>query len=350
MRPEPRVSFPTSRPVSMLRLGEYFTLDHEGNIEFRAWYQAESNTPILGSWHVKLDNSLEEILVRGTVAPEFGGGTAVTFKESNAWNSGGRYALSGPASRGGTFSNGIFLFVPGTSTPAPPGASVDVQPTDDTTGATPVTLTFDSVIEAGSVSLTTSAGGPAIPSAFVLGESPVFYNISSTAVSAGLITVCIDVSQMDFQGNPNPRLLHFENGNWTDVTVGGVLNGQLCGQVSSLSPFVVATLPLTLNVTLTPSVLWPPNNKLVHIEASIQVSGECGGTPTVELVSISSNESLKSDDVVMGQNPLRFQLRASRRGNGKGRTYTIIYLTSDPCGNSVLASAFVIVPHDQGGK
>jgi hypothetical protein len=223
-----------------------------------------------------------------------------------------------------------------------------VQPTDDTTGATPVTLTFDSVIAAGSVSLTTSAGGPAIPSAFALGDSPVFYNISSTAVFTGLITVCIDVSQMDFQGNPNPRLLHFENGSWTDVTVGGVQNGQLCGQVSSLSPFVVATLPLTLNVTLTPSVLWPPNNKLVNIEASIQVSGECGGTPTVELVSISSNEALKPDDVVMGQNPLKFQLRASRSGNGKGRTYTIIYRASDPCGNSVLTSAYVLVPHDQG--
>jgi len=330
-------------------LAEYFTLDHEGNIEFRAWYQAEGYTPIYGSWHVKPDNSIEEILVRGTVAPEFGGGTAVNFKESNAWNSGGRYALSASIA-GGTFSGGIFLFVPGTTTPAPPGTSVEVQPIDDTTGATPVTLTFDGVIEAGNVSLTTSAGGPAIPSAFALGDSPVFYNISSTAVFTGLITVCIDVSQMDFQGNPNPRLLHFENGSWIDVTVGGVENGQLCGQVSSLSPFVVATLPLTLNVTLTPSVLWPPNNKLVNINASIQVSGECGGNPVVELVSITCNEALKPDDIVIGQDPLKFQLRAGRSGKGMGRTYTIIYRATDLCGNSVLASAYVIVPHDQGKK
>jgi len=105
-----------------------------------------------------------------------------------------------------------------------------------------------------------------------------------------------------------------------------------------------------MNVALSPSVLWPPNNKLADIEASIQVSGECGGSPVVEIVSISSNEALKPGDVVTGPNPLKFRVRAARDGKGKSRTYTIIYRATDPCGNSVLTSAYVIVPHDQRNK
>jgi hypothetical protein len=64
-----------------------------------------------GIWHVRTDNVIEAMVVRGAVAPESGGGTVVSFLTSIAWNSGGRYALWGRVS-GGTYTDGIFLFDP----------------------------------------------------------------------------------------------------------------------------------------------------------------------------------------------------------------------------------------------
>jgi hypothetical protein len=41
-----------------------------------------------------------------------------------------------------------------------------------------------------------------------------------------------------------------------------------------------------------------------------------------------------------------FKLRAERDGAGTGRVYTITYRVTDESGNSAIASAAVIVPHD----
>src|SRR5260370_14405576 len=50
------------------------------------------------------------------------------------------------------------------------------------------------------------------------------------------------------------------------------------------------TAPPTLWVSLSPNVLWAPNNKLVKVTATVDASDACGSNPSVVLVSITSND------------------------------------------------------------
>jgi hypothetical protein len=334
-------------------VGENFELGPAGDLAFQNLFVAAGGNSG-GIWHVKTDNTIEEILVRGIVAPEFGGGSAVESTASASWNSGGRFAVWARVS-GGTFTDGIFLFVPTVSTNTPAGTVVPVTATDSTTGTTPVEMTFDSVTTAGNTTLTTSSGGPAIPTAFALGDPPVFYNLETTATFTGSIGVCIDFSSVSFPAGSNLRLLHFQGGAWVDVTTSGPTGNIICGNVTSLSPFTVVqqldnTAP-ALTVTLTPNVIWPPNKQMVQVSASIEVSDNFDPSPRVELVSITSNEFLKPGDIegaTFNTDDRSFQLRATRAGGGSGRVYTITYRARDASGNTTVQSAQVVVPHDQG--
>ena len=344
---------------------------------------------------------------------------------------------------GGTFTDGIFLFVPTVSTNTPAGTVVPVAVTDSTTGTTPVVMTFTSVTQAGDTSLTTSSGGPAIPTAFALGNPPVFYNISTTAAFAGSINVCVDFSSVSFPPGANLRLLHFNGTSWVDVTTSGPSGSVICGNVTSLSPFTVVqllnrppsanagadqvvectshsgcsftldgsgstdpdhdtlsyvwkggsgnvvgtsasvsltrglgsytftltvsdpfnqhstatthvtvrdTTPPTLSVALSPNSIWPPNNKMVPITATITVSDLCDPNPQVRLVSITSNGPLGAGDIqaILNADTRSFQLRATRAGSGDGRIYTVTYRATDASGNSTVKTAQVLVPHDLG--
>ena len=111
-----------------------------------------------------------------------------------------------------------------------------------------------------------------------------------------------------------------------------------------------------LEVTVTPDMLWPPNHKYVDVAATVVATDNFDPYPTVELVSVTSDEpdagldeeDLPEDIVIVSD--YNFQLRAERWDEGDGRTYTITYRVTDACGNSTLASATVTVPHDQREK
>jgi hypothetical protein len=421
---------------------ENFQLGPAGDLAFQNYFLA-SGQRTFAFWHVKTDSTMEEILVRGNVAPEFGGGSAVMSTPSASWNSGGRYPVWARVS-GGTFTDGIFLFVPTVGTNTPAGTSVPVTATDSTTGTTPVALTFATVTTSGETSLTTSSGGPAIPTSFALGDPPVFYNIETTATFSGSIGVCINFSTVSFPPSSTLRLLHFEGGAWVDVTTSGPSGNLICGSVNSLSPFTVArqlnrapvanagadrivectsgsgctftlngsgstdpdhdtlsyvwkngsgavvgtsanltltralgtytftltvkdpfnlsstaithvtvrdTVAPTLTVAMSPNSIWPPNNKMVQVTASIMASDACDPHPLIQLVSITCNETLAADDVqgaTLNTDDRSFQLKATRAGGGSGRVYTITYRARDASGNATLKSAQVVVPHDQG--
>lgn len=118
------------------------------------------------------------------------------------------------------------------------GTNVAVQPVDATTGATPVSITFASVSQAGGTALTTTRTGPATPRGFSLGVPPTYFDLTTTATFSGSVTVCIDSSGMTFPGAP--RIFHYENGQWLDKTVSvDTTNHLICARVSSLSPFAV---------------------------------------------------------------------------------------------------------------
>ena len=117
------------------------------------------------------------------------------------------------------------------------------------------------------------------------------------------------------------------------------------------------TLP-DISIYVTPNTLWPPNHRLVDIEASVVANDVCS-IPTVALTSVASNESDNGEgdgntindiqEADIGTADFHFELRAERAGGGAGRVYTATYTATDGSANPASASAFVVVPHDQGG-
>ena len=99
--------------------------------------------------------------------------------------------------------------------------------------------------------------------------------------------------------------------------------------------------------------LFPPNLQLVTVAtvtASDTLSGVAPGSFAVTAVSSEQQTSSRNPDIVITPSDGGFivQLRASRRDNGSGRTYTITAVAADVAGNTVRATADCIVPHDQG--
>jgi YVTN family beta-propeller protein len=147
------------------------------------------------------------------------------------------------------------------------GFNIAVTPFDTTTPGTPVSLTFDEVTVGGNTTLATASIGPPPPAGFVLGEPPVFFDVSTTAMFAGNVSICINYTGMTFANESNLALWHFDGTSWQNATTSLDTDTKvICGTVSSLSVFVVAepepvidnppTLGSTPNVlgeTLTPA-------------------------------------------------------------------------------------------------
>jgi len=130
------------------------------------------------------------------------------------------------------------------------GANVTVTPVDQSSGQTPVTLTFDNVTAAGLTTLTTGPGGPALPAHFLLGNS-IYYNINTTTTSTGLITVSITYNEAALTVPESTlRLLHWDTSltpdGWADITLSlDTVNNVIVGRTSSLSPFVIGAGSVT---------------------------------------------------------------------------------------------------------
>ena len=120
---------------------------------------------------------------------------------------------------------------------------------------------------------------------------------------------------------------------------------------------VVDTVPPDISARLNPLVLWPPNHRMIPIEATVTATDVCS-VPSLALSSITSNESdngrgdgNSADDIQgasTGTPDFRFKLRAERSGSGNGRTYAVDYVAVDGSGNEKHVSTLVRVPHDRG--
>ncbi len=85
-----------------------------------------------------------------------------------------------------------------------------------------------------------------------------------------------------------------------DLLVFGGGNSLVATQVLTTQPFPVSqfegfvgdTTPPIIDVVLNPSMLWPPNHRMVEVKAEITVLDETDPDPEVRLVSITSSESV----------------------------------------------------------
>jgi hypothetical protein len=124
--------------------------------------------------------------------------------------------------------------------------------------------------------------------------------------------------------------------------------------------------PGALRVSATPSVLWPPNHRMVDVHLGVTIEAACptacaGAPPAVVLASVSSSEPDDAQggsdgntladiqDASVGAADFDIRLRAERGGNGAGRSYWITYTATDCSGVGASGQARVVVPHSRGG-
>jgi hypothetical protein len=143
-----------------------------------------------------------------------------------------------------------------------PGNNVAVQPADNITGITPVTLTFQNVTESGITTLSTTPSGQAPPQGLRLAGSNGYYQITTMAVFSGTVIISITYDPTGIQNPDELKLYHFVNESWTDVTTSvDSQNHIIYGSVSLLSPFAIFeqgtvitwVCPDTSDIFLTPS-------------------------------------------------------------------------------------------------
>jgi hypothetical protein len=98
-----------------------------------------------------------------------------------------------------------------------------------------------------------------------------------------------------------------------------------------------------ITVAVAPLNLWPADNKMKEIEATVVVKDNVPGATAV-LTSITCNQTATGD--IAGHNTgvfdTYFELRA-KRDNGP-RIYTVMYTATDVAGNTSSAQATVTVP------
>lgn len=112
----------------------------------------------------------------------------------------------------------------------PAGSNVSVGPLSG------ITLIFSGVTHEGQTTVASSTSGPTPPSGFKLGSPPTYYSISTTAEFVPPVEVCINYDDTQFKNEKNLKLLHFENGQWVNVTTSlDTTNNKICGSVSSFS-------------------------------------------------------------------------------------------------------------------
>ena len=112
--------------------------------------------------------------------------------------------------------------------------------------------------------------------------------------------------------------------------------------------------PTITNATADPSVLWPPNHRLVPVTVSYDVTDNCPLPPNSCTLTVTSNEPVlghgsgntSPDWIVVDDHHVL--LRAEREGGGNGRVYTTTITCTDSGGNSSNDQVEVTVPHDQG--
>jgi|GEM_PF-6630013 len=189
----------------------------------------------------------------------------------------------------------------------PVGNNVGVQPVDSTTGNKPVTLTFSNVTQTGFTSLTTSSSGPPPPKGFKLGNPPVYFDLTTTALFSGAVKVCINYSGITFRNPLQIKLFHLENGVWVDRTVSvDTVNKIICASVTSLSPFAIFELDgrpviaVTNQNDDTVSIIDPETNQVVDTVA-------VGHKPTADTFF----------DLIFDSFAPPAKLYVAERGNGK---------------------------------
>ncbi|MHB8698360.1 MAG: hypothetical protein ACYC9J_10110 [Sulfuricaulis sp.] len=197
-------------------------------------------------------------------------------------------AGAGPVSGGGGATvwrimadNSPLLF------PTPVGSNVNVALGNG------VTVTYSAVTAAGDTSVTTSPTGPTLPAGFQTGNPAIYYDITTTANYTPPIQVCITYDPAGYTDPTLARLFHYEGGAWTDVTTSNdTVNYILCGQTTSLSPFVILVPPPYQGQIQPPinsdgSSVFAANRGVVPVKFTLSSGGQATCTLPTATIAVS---------------------------------------------------------------
>jgi hypothetical protein len=189
--------------------------------------------------------------------------------------------------------------------------------------------------------------GPQSPPANVAG-----WNNSDVAFS---FTTADNLSGVGSMSPPSPLILSGEG-----VITGEVAVSDMAGNnaIFTSPPVQIDRTPPSLTCVAEPSLLWPPNSKMIPVAVSMAFSDEQSGASSFTVTTAASSEpdsGLSKGDQAndfqgfeLGNSTLAGALRAERAGDGPGRQYTLGYTGVDLAGNSANCLTTVNVPHDQG--
>src|SRR5262249_233583 len=116
------------------------------------------------------------------------------------------------------------------------------------------------------------------------------------------------------------------------------------------------TIPPRLSLHLSPTLLWPPNHRMVSVESTWQATDDCDSAPGVARGSLTSREADDSrgsgdggtagdvQQATPGTPDSLILLRAERSAVGPGRSYTATYVARDASANTTSALGVVSVP------
>lgn len=193
----------------------------------------------------------------------------------------------------------------------------------------------------GSVQAILTTTVPPLPSGYSVGDPPAFYELTTSATFTGQIEVCIGYGALP--AGQAPKLLHYDNGNWVEVTSGTKPPDLVCGKVDHLSPFAAAFVPsYTVTGPFQPVDAYPTVNsstagRTVPVKFSLGgnfgldvlasgypkfESAPCGGGATDEIETTSNGEGLVYD---AGSKTYTYHWKTSKSWAGRCGTLRILF-------------------------
>jgi uncharacterized membrane protein len=146
---------------------------------------------------------------------------------------------------------------------------------------TVVELNFETVQTAGTTTVSAesapSEGVEPAPAGFKIGDPPVYYDVATTAIFEGSISLCFSWQQGQFENEGAIRLFHYEDGAWVDVTTSvDTAGNRVCGSVASLSPFGVFEIDYAF-AGFFPPIENAPTRNVAKSGSAIPVKFSLGG-------------------------------------------------------------------------
>lgn len=156
--------------------------------------------------------------------------------------------------------------------------------------------------------------------------------------------------------SPNPTWTLTEGTGINDagqITGNGILNGKT--HAFLLTQMVSDATPPEITISTTPTILWPPNGRMVSVVVRgriIDTGGSGLAASSIGYAVIDEYRRVQPAGHIAlnsaGEYAFTILLQTSRQGNDRnGRQYMIQVRATDRAGNRGMKSANVIVPHDR---